>query len=368
MDPIINFKKSQSVESAEPILVEYATTQQNPAIDKKIKVYEKALKIREGELETIKGAFMEREKVLEEREYALDIRDAELDQRSNNIDKQVLETDKRLKEREDRLGSRERALSERESDILKLAETREQEIDRLTRERETAALLREKALEDREQALEEREKKVEEREIRIQKRMEANRKRFQRRRELQQIEHRIGLAPSSTTTQRTGRALFTSQAEIATQATTNHPRRIIERVTLRKVPSDSAAVSESTAVIFNDARGGASSLSRDEQIQVTEAVAYESAKDYATVSSVPVKGDIAIVQSLSDNSVLQGTSVSSSSGKKRKSGKRRARQRRQGHHHDETKSHKHGARKHKKVRKVVKRMGTDGTMVIVREN
>lgn len=363
------------------------------------------MKAREQELEKIKEAFYEREKVenltvrkvilkkksieslksecflgkvLEEREYALDVRDSELDQRSNNIDKQILETDRRLKEREGRIAGREKALTERESEILKYAETREQEIARLSMEREFAAELREKALDDRERALDERERKAEEREARVTKRMEANRKRFERRRELAQLDQRIGMSVSSSSTTTTPvkksrklstyNAATTASLDQSTQASTNHPKRVVEKVTLRKVTSTSTApvaVSEATVFVQDEDGKITTALSPDEQFQVTEAVAYESAKEYGAATSSPVtKGETTVLQQglnpVSENSL--GEVSSSRSGKKRKSGKRRARQRRQGHH-DGHRSSSSG-RKHK-VRKVVKRMGSDGTMVII---
>lgn len=316
-------------------------------------------------------------KVLEEREYALDVRDSELDQRSNNIDKQILETDNRLKEREGRIAAREKALSERESEILKLAEMREQEIARLSMEREYASELREKALEDREKALDERERRVAERETRVAKRMEANRKRFERRRELAQLDQRIGMSVSSTSattpTVKKSRKLSTyntvattASLDQSTQASSNHPKRVVEKVTLRKVTSTSpVAVSEATVFVGDEDDGKiTTALSPDEQFQVTEAVSYESAKEFGAATSPPVvKGETTVFQQglapASENSL--GEVSSSRSGKKRKSGKRRARQRRQGHHDGRRSS---SGRKHK-VRKVVKRMGSDGTMVII---
>ncbi|ODM94607.1 Reticulocyte-binding protein 2 a [Orchesella cincta] len=291
----------------------------------------------------------EREKQLTELDKNLKVhgRDEDLDARGRSIDKQVLETDKRLKEREGRIAAREKALGERESEIMKLAEAREQEIDRLTKERENAAELREKALEDREKALQEREKRVADREERVHKRMEANRKRFQRRRELRQLDERIGVVGGAKGETLTSSA-STSKADITSQATTNHPRRVVEMVTFRKVTS---APREEISV------GGpvTTSLSTDENTQVTEAVAYESAKEYVTPR--PSKGDSAtgIVPTEYSQPPENSLTPEVSSLKKRKGGKRRGqRQRRQGHEHH---------RKHK-VRKVVKKMTNDGPVTV----
>ncbi|CAL8123855.1 unnamed protein product [Orchesella dallaii] len=333
------------VETTEPIFDPKAA-QLGKSLDerqKQLETYEKNLKVREEELERVKDAFYEREKVLEDREYALDGRDEDLDDRGRSIDKQVLETDKRLKEREDRIATREKLLNDRESEMLKLAEAREQEIDRLTKERENAAELREKALEDRERALLEREKRVADREERVHKRMEANRKRFQRRRELRQIDERIGAVGAKG-------ELITSTLKtdvLTSQATTNHPRRVVEMVTFRKVTS--APREEVTA-----GSPVTTSLSTDENTQVTDAVSYESAKE--TVTSRPMKGDTATgivpteYSQPPENSLVPEVSTL----KKRKGGKRRARQRRQGHEHH---------RKHK-VRKVVKKIESDATPTV----
>jgi len=309
---------------------------------KSLEEREQHLKVLQDELEKLKEAFYEREKSLEDREYAVDGREEDLDERGRNIDKQVLQTDKRLKDREDRIAAREVALSERESEMLKLAEAREQEIDRLTKEREKAAQLREMALEDRERALMERERRVQDREDRVHKRMEANRKRFQRRRELRQLDERVGVVggakgESSTTTLKT---------DIISQATTNHPRRVVEMVTFRKVTSEPREGSSPVAT----------SLSPDENTQVTEAVSYESAKE--TVTSRPMKGDTATGLVPTEYSQPPENSLTPeiSTLKKRKggSGKRRARQRRQGHDHH---------RKHK-VRRVVKKIGSEGNTTV----